>query len=282
MSWTFYQDKWLSGNPKILGPLSQAMWLGSMVFDGARAFENTVPDLELHMARVVRSALAIGLNPNKTATEITEIALDAVRKFPAGSELYIRPMFWAEKGGAVPDADSTQFALCTYREGLPPDEGFSATLSSLRRPLPDTMVTGAKASCLYPAIGQPLAAARRSGFDTIVMLDPWDNLAEFATANLFLVRNGVVYTPIANATYLNGITRQRVIKLLTDDGIDVVETRLRYHDLEQADEAFSSGNHAKLQPMTRLNSVPFKIGPVYKRIRKLYWEFAHNTALLSL
>jgi len=276
MSWTFFQGNWHEGNPKIIGPRSQAMWLASTVFDGARAFEDTTPDLAAHAARCGRSARAMGLNPTKTSEEIQELAIEAVAKYPKGSELYIRPMFWAENGGAVPEPESTEFALCVYDDPLPSAKGFAATLSSIRRPLPDTMVTGAKASCLYPAISRPLAEARHAGFDSVVVLDPWNNLAEFATSNLFLVRDGTVFTPKANESYLNGITRQRIIKLMAEDGITVIETTLSFLDLEQADEAFSSGNHGKIQPLTRLNNKEYPIGKIFQRARQLYWDFAHN------
>lgn len=275
-SWTFFEGSWHSGNPKIIGPMTQAMWLASSVFDGARAFEGTTPDLDKHCARSVTSAEALGLVAPLTADEVTQIAFEAVSKFSNSDELYIRPMFWAASGGAVPDPDSTQFALCTYVEKLPDPIGFSATLTDYHRPNPNSMVTGAKASCLYPALGRPLARARQNGFDTMVVLDQEDNIAEFATANLFMVSDGVVYTPQPNESYLNGITRQRVIGLLRNDGITVVETVLCYSDIENAQEVFSTGNHAKIVPMTRLGSKPYSIGPVYSRARELYWDFAHT------
>lgn len=277
-SWTFFEGAWHSGNPKIIGPMTQAMWLASMVFDGARGFDGTTPDLHKHCARSVTSAGAMGLNVSLTASDVTEIALDAVSKFSKSAELYIRPMFWAASGGAVPDPDSTQFALCTYIEKLPDPTGFSATLTDYHRPNPNSMVTGAKASCLYPALARPLTLARKNGFDIMVVLDQADNLAEFATANLFIVCDGVVYTPQPNESYLNGITRQRVISLLRGDGVTVIETVLRYSDLEKSQEAFSTGNHAKIVPMTRLCNKSYPIGPVYKRARELYWDFAHTNA----
>jgi len=273
-SWTYFEGSWHSGNPKLMGPMTQAMWLASMVFDGARAFDGATPDLDRHCARSLASAEALGLNVSMTADEVTEIALAAVAKFSPSDELYIRPMFWASTGGAVPDPDSTQFALCAYREKLPEPIGFAATPTGFHRPEPNSMVTGAKASCLYPALARPLAEARQNGFDTMVVLDQSENVAEFATANLFTVRDSVVYTPQPNDSYLNGITRQRVIKLLREDGITVTETVLKYADLDKADEIFATGNHAKVVPMTLLGNKTYPIGPIFKRARQLYWDFA--------
>jgi branched-chain amino acid aminotransferase len=86
----------------------------------------------------------------------------------------------------------------------------------------------------------------------------------------------VVYTPAPNGTFLNGITRQRVIGLLRGDGVTVVETTLTYQDFLTADEIFSSGNFAKVAPVIRIDDRSLQPGPLFQRARKLYWEFAHS------
>ena len=75
------------------------------------------------------------------------------------------------------------------------------------------------------------------------------NVAELATANIFFAKDGVVYTPAANGTFLTGITRHRTIKLLRDAGVTVVEGSFRYSDFQNADEIFSTGNYSKLMPI---------------------------------
>ena len=106
---TYWNGTWHEGNPAILGPRDHAFWLGSMVFDGGRAFEGCGPDLDLHAERVVRSARALGLKPTKTAKEILDLMHEAVRRFGPKAELYVRPMFWATKGGAGPDLGRRRF-----------------------------------------------------------------------------------------------------------------------------------------------------------------------------
>ena len=78
---TYWNGTWHEGNPAILGPRDHAFWLGSMVFDGGRAFEGCGPDHDLHAERVVRSARALGLKPTKTAKEILDLMHEAVRRF---------------------------------------------------------------------------------------------------------------------------------------------------------------------------------------------------------
>jgi branched-chain amino acid aminotransferase len=272
-SWTYVDGKWLAGNPPILGPMSHAMWLSSLVFDGARAFEGTTPDLDLHCARIVASARNLGLGPMLSGGEIEEIARDGIRYFPPGAALYIRPMFWAETGFMGGDAESTRFALSIYDLAMPTD-GFSATLSPFRRPSFECAPTDAKAACLYPNGGRAVAEARKRGFDNAVMLDLLGHVAEFASANIFFAQDGVVHTPIPNGSFLDGITRRRVIQLLRRDGIEVQERTVEFAELAGADEIFATGNYAKVQSVTRLDQHHFGTGTIGRRARELYWEFA--------
>jgi len=90
------------------------------------------------------------------------------------------------------------------------------------------------------------------------------------------VKDGVVHTPIPNGTFLNGITRQRVIKLLRDREVEVVEHSLTPDDLSVVDEIFSTGNHGKVIPVIRYEDRELQPGPVGALTRELYWEFAHG------
>jgi branched-subunit amino acid aminotransferase/4-amino-4-deoxychorismate lyase len=118
--------------------------------------------------------------------------------------------------------------------------------------------------------------ARQKGFGTAVVLDAMGNVAEFATNNLFIVRDGTVQTPAANGAFLLGLTRRRVMELLTDDGYDVAEITLTLADLAAADEVFLTGNYSKVQPVIQVADTHYQIGPVAKRARELYFEFAER------
>ena len=108
------------------------------------------------------------------------------------------------------------------------------------------------------------------------MPDALGNVAELGTANVFMGKDGVVYTPAANGTFLNGITRQRVATLLRHVGVTVVEKSLSYAEFTTADEIFSTGNFSKLAPITRIDARALKPGPFFAKARALYWEFAHG------
>ncbi len=270
----FVDGHWAEGPVPLMTSMTQAAWLASSVFDGARAFGGVAPDLDRHCARVVASARTMGLAPQLSAGEIEELCWDGIRRFPSGSELYIRPMFWAEDGMVLPDAASTRFALVVHLQPLPQPTGFTTCLSRFRRPSPETAPTAAKASCLYPIAGMAKRDAQARGFADAVMLDLLGHVAEFTGSNIFLVKDGVVHTPQPNGTFLNGITRQRVIGLLRDQGVAVVERSIRPDELETADEIFSTGNFAKVMPVTGYAGRSLQPGPVADRARAAYMEFA--------
>jgi branched-chain amino acid aminotransferase len=137
------------------------------------------------------------------------------------------------------------------------------------------MPVDAKAGCLYPNNARSLFEARSRNFDDALVCDMLGNVAELATSNIFMVKDGVVLTPIPNGTFLAGITRKRVIGLLRDAGLVVVEKTLRYSDFETADEIFSTGNFSKVVPVTRIDGRLLQPGPIFRKARELYWEFAH-------
>ena len=274
----FIDGKWLEGNPPILGPMTHATWMASVVFDGGRAFDGVIPDLDLHCQRLVDSAQSFGLKPVHPAEEVLEIAKDGIGRFPAGTHLYVRPMLWAEAGAdkffVIPDPDSTRFCCSVHEAPLPEPGDFSVCLSSIRRPEPSMAPTNAKASCLYPNSGRALVEAAEKGFDNAVVLDSNDNVAELATANIWIAKDGAAHTPAANGTFLAGITRNRVAKLLREAGVTVHERTITWDEVLGADEVFTTGNYIKVLPITRVETRDLQPGPLYRQAREVYWDWS--------
>ncbi len=279
-TWTWFEGEWLEGNPGLMGPRTHAAWQGSSVFDGARHFDGVSPDLDRHAERVNRSALALGLEPTVTPAEIMARTAEGVKKFNGGTAIYVKPMYWAEADGPstiIGAPESTRFCLCLFEAPMgDPGKGLSLTLGRYRRPTFETMPTDAKAGCLYPNNARILREAKARGFDNALVLDMLGNVAETATSNIFMVKDGVVRTPAPNGTFLNGITRQRTIKLLRESGVAVEECALTYRDFSGADEIFSSGNYSKVVPVSRLDERVLQPGPIFRRARELYMDFAHS------
>ena len=278
-TWTFFDGDWHEGNVPIMGARTHAAWLGSSVFDGARAFEGVTPDLDLHCARVNHSAQgAVTSKPVVPAEQWVGLAAEGMKRFAHDTALYIRPMYWAEHGGALlvaPDPDSTRWCLTLYEAPMRPPEGFSITLSRFRRPTPETMPLDAKAGCLYPNNARALIEAQARGFHNASCATCWATSPSSPPPTSSWARTASCSRRVPNGTFLNGITRQRVIGLLREAGVTVVETTLRYQDFETADEIFSTGNYSKVMPVIRIDERSLQPGPLYRKARELYWEFAH-------
>lgn len=279
-TWTYFDGDWHEGNAPIMGARTHGAWLGSTIFDGARRFEGVTPDLVLHLRRINRSARIFDLLPLVSDAEWMELTQAGIAKFAADAALYIRPMYWAESGGAgggvKHDPDSTNWCLCIYEAPMPPPGNMSITLSPFRRPTRETAPVDAKAGCLYPNNARALTEAGSRGFNNCLVPDMLGNITELANANIFMARGGEVFTPAANGTFLAGITRQRVMALLRHAGVTVHETTLTYADFSSADEIFAAGNFSKVMPVTRIDSRDLQPGPFYQRARTLYWDFAHS------
>jgi branched-chain amino acid aminotransferase len=257
----------------LIGAMDHSVWLGSSIFDGARSIHRMAPDLRAHCERTHDSAARAGLQLEVPVDEMVRLAVEGIHRFPADADLYIRPLVFATSGMLLPERSA--FALTLFDAPLPPFSGFSAHLSERRRPSPLAATTDAKASALYPNVARALRAAAAAGFDNAVMRDPDGLVAEFATANLFFVaHDGAVVTPAANGTFLAGITRARVIRLLEADGIAVQQRSVLPEELDSAREIFSTGNYGKVMPCTRLGARELPVGPVATRARQRYMEYA--------
>ena len=271
---TYFKGQWAEGNTPLFGAMDHSVWLGSSVFDGARAVRGHLPDLRLHLKRVVQSAEQLGLQCPYSVDEMETLVREGVAKFPPDAELYIRPLVYAADGFLIPDADKSGFALTLFDAPMPAFTGFSACLSTLKRPDPSMAPTDAKASALYANTTRALREAKARGFDNAIVVDSKGNVAEFASSNLFLVTGaGEVVTPIPNGTFLAGITRSRVIALLEEAGVRVASRTVDTAELDTALEIFSTGNYGKVTPCVRYEGRTLEVGPIATLARDRYLAF---------
>ena len=275
---TYIDGTWHTGNIPIINAADHGAWLGSNVFDGARYFNGVAPDLLAHCQRVNNSAEALMLKPSVETNDMVEIIWEGLKQYEADAAVYIRPMYWAIDGdltAIVPNQESIGFAICLEQIPLAPEsKTVSLTKTKFRRPVLEDAVVNAKAGCLYPNNARMLVEARSKGFSNALVTDAMGNVAETATANIFMVKDGEVFTPIPNGTFLSGITRARHISNMNAAGIKVHEIVLTYADFESADEIFMSGNMNKVTAVTAFEDFQFQIGSVTKKVRDLYWDWA--------
>ncbi|ARE83627.1 branched-chain amino acid aminotransferase [Roseovarius mucosus] len=277
---TYFNGAWHEGDPAVIRAADHGAWLGTTVFDGARYVDGIAPDLDRHCARVNASARALMITPTVEAADMVEMVWEGLRAYPKEAAVYIRPMYWALEGGdlgIVPKEGATGFAISLEEIPMPP-QGFSTTLgrTRFRRPVLEDAVVNAKAGCLYPNNARMLKEARGRGFGNALVADALGNVAETATANVFAVKDGAVFTPIPNGTFLAGITRARHIENMRREGIEVHETVMSFDDFHAADEVFLSGNLMKVTPVSAFEDTQYTLGPVTEKVRQMYWDWAHS------
>lgn len=279
---TYFNGTWHDGDVPVMRAADHGAWLGSGVFDGARMVNGLTPDLDAHCARVNRSAEALMLVPTVSTDDMVALIHDGLQTYASDAAVYIRPMYWGIDGDAtaiIPRPDATGFAICLEEIPLaPPTASVTLTRTRFRRPVLEDAVVNAKAGCLYPNNARMLAEARRKGFSNALVADAMGNVAETATANIFMVRDGEVLTPVPNGTFLAGITRARHIANLHADGTQVHETVLTFDDFCAADEVFMTGNMSKITPVTAFDDTQYQVGPVTRRLRDMYWDWAASDA----
>ncbi len=243
-----------------MGPLTHAPWLGSCVFDGARAFEDVAPDLDRHCQRLVRSAQSFALRMPVSAGELEEIAREGIAKFPKGTALYIRPMAWAESGHVDIDPETTRWSLSVYEAPLPGQSVFPSPVA------------------LSPALLR-IRADRRQGRLSLSELRP--RHARGARPRLRQRRHARCARPCmrtrhrqhhdgqgrrgshtgAQRHFPGGHHPQPRFRLLRRIGINVHERSLRWQEFLDADEVFSTGNYGKVLPVTRVEDRDLQPGP---------------------
>ena len=275
---TYFEGKWHDGDVHVMRAADHGAWLGSSVFDGARHANGLHPDLLAHCRRVNNSAHAMGIKPTHSPEEIYSITVDGLKFYPKSAAVYIRPMYWALEGehmAVVPKAGETGFCICLEDIPMPsPNKTTTLTTTSFQRPVLASSVVNAKAGCLYPNNARMLREAMEKGFDNALVADALGNVAETATSNVFMAKNGEVYTPVANGTFLAGITRSRIMGLLQDAGYSVHEAVLSFDDVRAADEVFLTGNMAKVVSVSRFDDIHYQRGPVATEALELYWNWA--------
>ena len=270
--------------------LTHALHYGTGVFEGIRAYEaaggTAVFRLREHMDRLLRSAKAYQMDIGYTAEELVEASKEVVRANGFRSA-YIRPIVFLGLGalGLDPRNARVQAAIITWQWGAYLGEegilnGIRVKVSSWRRFSHDAF-PNAKATGTY--INSILAKrdAVADGYDEALMLNSDGGISEGSGENLFLIRDNVIHTPPLSAGCLDGVTRNSVMTLLSDDGYEVKERVIHRSDLYYCDELFMTGTAAEVTPIREVDNRPVgpgHPGPVTRRAQQIYAD-AHTGKL---
>ncbi len=267
--------------------LSHAAHYGSSVFEGIRCYETptggAVFRLREHMRRLRDSAKIYRLPVAHSIDDLCQATVETI----AANELrhcYIRPivMRTGEEMGIFPkNAPVETFIICyvwdTYLGHAAVENGADVRVSSWRRAAPNTFPTLAKAGGNYLNSQLTKMEAKADDYLEGIMLDSAGFVAEGSGENLFVVRDGILFTAPLSAGILNGITRDSVIRIATDFGYEVRETMMPREFLYIADECFFCGTAAELTPIRSIDHLPVgdgTPGPVTKRIQERFMAIA--------
>ena len=264
--------------------LTHTLHYGTGVFEGVRAYETSAGPaifrLEDHTNRLCESARLIGMKIPYKAEELND-AQSKVVKINNLKNAYIRPMCFYGSEGMGLRADNLKvhaiIAAWDWGSYLGDDKilnGIKVKVTDFPKRCEKSMLHKAKASGNYLYSMLALKDALNSGFDEALILDVDDNVNEGSGENFFMVANNTIHTP-KDATVLNGITRQTVMKIARDLNYNVEETNISVADVKSSDEAFFTGTAAEVTPIIQVDNVKIndgKPGKITKKIQKIYFD----------
>jgi branched-chain amino acid aminotransferase len=268
-----------------VGILTHALHYGTGVFEGIRAhWDETQQELFLlriheHFERWKQNCGILRIDIPESTEELCAITIEIIRRNVFRTNVYIRPLAYksAERVGVCPD-DHDAFAIVAlpFGEYLHSDKGLHAGVSSWRRVEDNAIPARGKICGAYVNSALASDEAHRCGFDEAILLNEGGHVAEGATCNIFMVRNGKLITPPVHENVLEGITRDSVMELARHQfGIEVLERPIDRSELYICDELFFTGTAVGIAPIVRVDHRPVKtggIGPVSHGIRQLYFD----------
>lgn len=264
--------------------LSHVVHYGSSIFEGLRAYKTpqgtAVFCLSQHVRRMFDSCKVYRMELPYTPEEISQAILETVAR--NGLEAcYIRPVVFRgyDQLGVEPRTCPVQVAIAVWEWGayLGADalaEGVDVGVSSWRRMAPDTFPAGSKAGGHYNNSALIHMEAVDNGYNEGIALDIYGYVCEGSGENVFMVRDGVLYTPLL-ASILNGITRRCVIQLAKDAGYTVVETQIAREQLYTADELFFTGTAAEITPIRSVDRIVIgsgRRGPITAKLQQSFFD----------
>lgn len=276
---------WLDGKTVVwkdatIHPLTHGLHYASSVFEGVRIYNGKPFLLTEHIKRLHQSAKILGFEISHAIDDIIAATHDLLAKDTIDVG-YIRHFAWrgSERLRIYAPDTSTRLGIAAW--------AFPTTLFSIetkkplkltshitwRKPDPTTAPTVSKAACLYPICTMSKHEAVQQGFDDALMLDYRGLIAESTASNIFLIMDGAVHTPTPDC-FLNGITRQTIIKLAKQLGLSVVERHIQPEELAQTQEVFLTGTTCEIESISQIDGQTFKpFGPVTMQLIEAYRDF---------
>jgi len=255
--------QWKSATSHII---SQGLHYASAVFEGERAYNGKIFKSEDHTKRFFKSAEIIGIEIPFTEEQIN-IAKNKLIKKMNLKDCYVRPLAWrgGEQMGISTTNSNINVAIAVWDDWASyfkiedRKAGLRLITSPWKRPAPDTAPFEAKASGPYIICTMSKEFAEKKGYHDALMLDYRGYVAEGTGANIFFIKDKDILTPIPDC-FLNGITRQAVIQMATEQGFNITERHILPEEIINYDEAFLTGTAAEITPIKSIDEVNFTTG----------------------
>lgn len=255
--------------------LTHALHYASSVFEGERAYGGKIFKGHEHSKRLIASAEAMDIPSPYTAEQI-DAAKDEVMKTSGMQDCYIRAFMWRGSGpdmGVAAARNPVHLAVAAWAWGAyygdAKMKGAKLDISKWKRPSPETIPSHAKAAGLYMICTMSKHAAEAKGCSDALMMDYRGYVAEATGANVFFVKDGAVHTPMADC-FLNGLTRQTVIGLLKERGVEVIERHIMPEELESFEQCWLTGTAAEVTPVGQIGDYHFEVGALTRNIAEDY------------
>lgn len=245
--------------------LTHGLHYGSCVFEGERAYNGKVFESRRHSERLMRSAEILGMTPRFSVDEIEDAKKEAMSR-NGFEDCYVRPLMWrgSELMGVSAQQTTIRAAIAVWHWGnyfADKMSGIRMSNAKWRRPDPLTAPCEAKAAGLYMICTMSKHAAEAEGCSDAMMLDYRGHVAEATGANIFFVQDGAIHTPTPDC-FLNGITRQTVMKIARDKGYEVVERTIMPEEIGNFSECFLTGTAAEVTPVKEIAGTMFQPGRI--------------------
>jgi len=287
--WIWRDGSFIKWQDAQIHVLAHSVQFGSAVFEGIRCYATpkgpAVFRLREHLKRMMNSCKIYRMEPKWTIDQIIEATRELVRKNDIES-CYIRPMVIRGYGaaGMVPfDSPIETYLPCwpwgAYLGDDALEKGVDACIASWHRVAPNTIPAAAKIAGNYLSGQLIKMEALRNGYDEALALGPDGMLSEGSGQNVFVVDGGVLYTPPIDGTLLPGITRDTVITLAREAGIQVVVQEMPREALYTSDEVFVCGTASELTPIKSVDRLPVgdgKVGPITRKLQKRFLDIVNG------
>ena len=257
--------------------LNHGLHYGSCVFEGLRVYGEKIYKLEKHTDRLFFSAQRMGIDVPYSKDEINRAHVETIKKMNIKYG-YVRPVIWrgSEMMAISAQKNKINVAVATWEwpsyftkeDRL---KGISLQTAVWKRPPPDCIPTDTKAAGLYMICTLSKHEAEKNGYTDALMLDYKGRVSESTGSNIFLVINGEIHTPVPDC-FLNGITRQAVIEIAKNEGINVIERDIYPDEISKAEEIFLTGSAVEVTPVGKIDNQNFKVGDITTKISSLYMK----------